>query len=78
MEDIEANLTRARKLTGSLRELADKIEENIPEELDNYGDLAEVFDALGNLDGTAQQLIEIRSQLHDALVDRVRQTVKNR
>ena len=78
MDEIEKNLTRARKMTESIRELADQIENDIPEKLDSYNDLDQVFDALGELDGTAQQIIEIRNELRDALVDRVRRAVKKR
>lgn len=78
MEDIENALERSRKLTNGLRELAAQIEEGIPEELDSYSDLEEVFESLGNLDGASEHIVEIRSELRAALVTRVQRAGKKR
>jgi hypothetical protein len=78
MEEIENALKRAQKLTDGLLELVEQTRGDIPDELDSYQDLEEVFESLGNLDGAAEHLTEIRSELRDALVTRVRRAVDQR
>ncbi len=78
MDEIENALERAQKLTEGLAELVEQTHGDIPDELDSYSDLEEVFESLGNLDGAAEHLTEIRSELRAALVTRVRRAVDKR
>ena len=78
MDEIENALKRAQKLADGLSELVEQTREDIPDELDSYSDLEEVFESLGNLDGASEHLTEIRSELREALVTRVRNAIDKR
>lgn len=78
MSEIENALRRAQKLAEGLKELSESLAEDVPEELDSYGDLQEVFDALENLDGASEHIVEIRSELRTALVTRVSNAIERR
>ena len=78
MEEIEQALKRAQKLADGLSELVEQTRGDIPDELDSYSDLEEVFESLGNLDGASEHITEIRSELRDALVTRVRKAIDKR
>mgnify|MGYP006284730811 CR=1 FL=1 len=78
MDEIDNALERSRKLTKGLKELTSQIKEGIPDELNDYNDLEQVFDSLENLDGASEHIGEIRSELRDALVTRVKSAAKER
>lgn len=75
MDDIEKDLKRAQKRTSGLRELVDALDEDMPDDLGGYEDLDRIFDALAHLDAVSEHVVEIRSELRDALVNRVRRAV---
>lgn len=76
--DIENALRRARKLAEGLHELSEQMSGQIPEKLDSYSDLQGVFDALEQLDGASEHIVEVRSELRTALVTRVQNAIKDR
>jgi len=78
MSDIENALRRAQKLAKGLRELSEQMSGEIPEELDSYDDLQQIFDALEKLDGASEHIVEVRSELRTALVTRVERAVQDR
>lgn len=78
MGEIENALLRARKLADGLNDLSERLAGEVPEELDSYSDLQEVFDALENLDAASEHIVEIRSELRSALVRRVSNAIEQR
>lgn len=75
MADMTEDLERANKRISGLKDLVEALDEDIPEELGGYEDLDQIFDALGHLDAVSEHIVEIRSELRDALVNRVRRAV---